>query len=228
MIYLLALPILFIISMIKMNIHIVYQHEGEIDRFYFSIYTQILKFNLPFIRIDSDKKEKGLSLWFEKAFRKKKTKKRRQKKRDTKKTQVSFTQIQRYIDKIKFMSDTYKHIFHGLKRYIQDKIICPSFVLKVHFGLGDAALTGIATGVIWAFIYNGFSILSRIVVVKEREINVWPDFNEKRSDICFDSIFAMRIAHIIIVFVLSTFLLLKVLCGKIFVLNTSKKISSMI
>ena len=228
MIYLLVFPILIVISFIKINIHIFYQRKGEEDELQFSIYKKLLKFKIPLVRINSNKKPKGLSLWFQKAMKKRKVKKRKQKKYIDKKSGFSFTQIQQNIDKVKLIYEAYKQVFQGVKKYIRGKIICPYFTLTLYFGLGDAALTGITTGGIWAFIYNVFSIINRIVVVQKREINVYPDFNEKRCDICFDSIFTIRIVHIIIVSVLSAFLFLKVMLGKIFVFHTSKKISNMI
>lgn len=92
----------------------------------------------------------------------------------------------------------YLNLFRDVTQYIIKKITFVSLNLSSKFGLGDAALTGIAYGMLWTIISVFINVLFSNKDVKNLNINLYPDFNATILEIDFFCIIKIKIAHIII------------------------------
>lgn len=86
-----------------------------------------------------------------------------------------------------------------LIRLFKRAIILREFVLKVKLGTGDAFYTAMLYGLIWSlagfiptYIFNDYKI-------KNKEINIEPNFNERIININFNCIFSLKIVNIIVI-----------------------------
>jgi len=69
--------------------------------------------------------------------------------------------------------------------------------LELKFGLGDAAITGITTGSVWAGIYNVIAFFARIFRVTEPKIEITPLYNELSCELRGECIITTRVANLI-------------------------------
>lgn len=74
---------------------------------------------------------------------------------------------------------------------------CHKLIFHTHYGFSDAAITGVANGVIWAIKGIFLDIISAICTMKTQpEISVTPHFEATGVDIQFESIFRVRIGNL--------------------------------
>lgn len=74
---------------------------------------------------------------------------------------------------------------------------CLKLIFHTHYGFSDAAITGVANGVIWAVKGIFLDILSAISNMKTQpEVSVTPHFEATGVDIQFESIFSVRIGNL--------------------------------
>ncbi len=99
----------------------------------------------------------------------------------------SFNSLKKYFD-----------VFREVIQYIIEKIKFDSLKLDSKFGIGDAALTGIAYGTLWTIIGVFLNALFSNKDIKNLSVNLYPDFNETILEIDFFCIIKLKIAHIII------------------------------
>ncbi len=90
-----------------------------------------------------------------------------------------------------------KFIFLNSKHKARKKILIEKFRLNIDFGLDDAAHTGIATGSLWAGIYNVIAFLSHISLISEPEICVNADYENEKLAFDGECIIILRLANII-------------------------------
>lgn len=90
-----------------------------------------------------------------------------------------------------------KYVWHKSKKKIRKTILCERLVLNLSFGLDDAAQTGIATGAVWAGVYNVISFLSNFASLREPEIKINPVFDDECVEFDGQCIIAFRIVNII-------------------------------
>ena len=109
------------------------------------------------------------------------------------KNKLNLDKINLYLDVLKKISDDIKKTF----RYFKKKIKASKFFINITFGLPDAAETGIATGMIWAFIGFVYPLVDTIFDVKDPEISVNPKFNCEYFDIEYKGIYKLKIIHIV-------------------------------
>ena len=84
-------------------------------------------------------------------------------------------------------------LFFGLKGN------CQKLVWHTHFGFSDAAVTGLANGMVWTGKSAVLDIISIVSNMKtDPEISVSPDFNNQILEMVFESIFSIRIGNIMI------------------------------
>lgn len=69
--------------------------------------------------------------------------------------------------------------------------------LRSHYGLDDAALTGISYGVISAFLANMYEVLNIFFSIKEYDISVEPEYNKLTFDCDLKCIIFISLAKII-------------------------------
>ncbi|WP_416197940.1 MAG: DUF2953 domain-containing protein [Sporanaerobacter sp.] len=67
------------------------------------------------------------------------------------------------------------------------------------FGLGDAALTGISTGILWSVKNWVLGIITNNKKVKEIYVNIFPNFNSDNIESQFSCIISWNFVYIIIV-----------------------------
>lgn len=92
-----------------------------------------------------------------------------------------------------------KYTYLLSKRYVRKKIAVENLDFSIRFGLGDAAQTGIATGAVWGAIYNIFSFIDSLVIVKSHNFNVTPVFECSGIAYKFNAKIQCRIVNIIAV-----------------------------
>ena len=118
---------------------------------------------------------------------------------------LSIEKINFYLDVFKQISDDVKKVFKFFKR----KIKASKFLLNITFGLPDAAETGIATGIFWAFIGFIYPLVDTVFDVKNPEISVNPKFNCEYFNVEYKGIYKLRIIHIIYIALCALKLILK-------------------
>jgi len=87
-------------------------------------------------------------------------------------------------------------IFPVLK-YITGKTKVSNFNLKLSFGAGDAAATGILYGVAWIVLGNIMTLTRCYLNVYEPKIAVIPIFSQVQLSIDFSCIISLKLGHII-------------------------------
>lgn len=110
----------------------------------------------------------------------------------------------KFFDKVKKHYGTfldYKEIYEKNFHKIHRSIHAEKTELNLSFGTGDAASTGIATGAVWAGIYNVVAFVSRIIRITEPRIAVTPLYNELRCEFDGKCIISARIVNLILLMV---------------------------
>ncbi|MBQ4526634.1 MAG: DUF2953 domain-containing protein [Clostridia bacterium] len=107
---------------------------------------------------------------------------------------VSLTQ------KIKKYYNTFlkiKYTYLKSERKIRKSVFAEKICISAGFGLEDAFKTGLATGAVWAGIYNVIAFMTKFMTVTEPEINVNPDFENQFIEASGECIFRLSFANII-------------------------------
>jgi hypothetical protein len=92
-----------------------------------------------------------------------------------------------------------RHILHEMRKRLFRKIVFEKLELKIRFGDGNAATTGVEAGIIWGAVGGLVALLNNIFIVeKPIDVAVLPEFNQKLLDLYIDGIIRTRLAHIII------------------------------
>lgn len=86
------------------------------------------------------------------------------------------------------------HTFFGNIRY---RIEVPMLRIRLDFGTGNPAHTGMAYGAVWGAVGMAYPVACRYVHMAYPAMEVTPDFYEKRFDLEIRSIIKVRPAHII-------------------------------
>ena len=81
--------------------------------------------------------------------------------------------------------------------FIKKRVIIKELNAKITFGLEDAAKTGIATGAVWALIYNIFALITKFATVSEHKFDVEPDYNNECFSASLNGIITVKIVNII-------------------------------
>jgi hypothetical protein len=107
--------------------------------------------------------------------------------------------ISTVVHKLKIIKDFIDN-YWGVVSYLLKAIKINKFSWVTEFGTGDAAVTGVATGVVWTLKGGILSILSRYLTLKDKkpELQVIPRFQQGGLYLDLNCIFAIRIGHIII------------------------------
>ena len=96
--------------------------------------------------------------------------------------------------------ETYSNIIAIIKKlfsHLRYKIKVPVINLKMEYGTGDAAATGMLYGSIWGMIGTLYPIACKWAHISYPTLDITPDFYGKRFNIEAQSIIKVRPAHII-------------------------------
>lgn len=121
------------------------------------------------------------------------------------KQKLSIEKINFYINLLKKILEDVKKIF----RYFKRKIKASKFFLSITFGLEDAAETGIATGMLWAFIGFVYPLVDTVFDIDNPEISVNPKFNCECFNMEYKGIYKLKIIHIIYIALCAIKIILK-------------------
>lgn len=128
----------------------------------------------------------------------KKPKKEREKKDEEKpKKKLTFARFRTIIDGFCEAYDETKDDIKDVLSDIRKKLEFQTLVFHVHFGLSDAAKTGIATGATWTSASCALSVLNQMFAVRNLSLDVAPDFNRECFELHIKSILKLRPVHII-------------------------------
>ena len=125
-------------------------------------------------------------------YRKKDKKKEEQAATDTPKPGV--------IERIKSVKKGYeeiKDVIDEVVRFSHDHVEIRDIYIRVKYGTGDAAITGIIYGAIWSFVGNVYSTLCRFWKVQFPRLELEPIFGGKAFEIEAEGIIKTRLVHII-------------------------------
>ena len=67
-------------------------------------------------------------------------------------------------------------------------IIIRKLYIKIDFGCGDAAVTGLSTGGLNALIYGLMAVIHHCTVLKKWDVSINPDFDTEKFELFFDGI----------------------------------------
>ncbi len=132
----------------------------------------------------------------EKNFAKKKSTK-------TKKTKLNAQNTEKIgaMEKLKNLKkgfDEIRYILHDVFEHMRDKIEFSGIYVRVKYGTGDAAITGMIYGAIWSFIGNVYGFLCKFFRIKFPKVELEPQFGGKAFEIEAEGIITTRLVHIII------------------------------
>lgn len=82
---------------------------------------------------------------------------------------------------------------------IRKRLVLEKLDLDLKFGLGDAAETGIATGVAWGLLYNIYAQLDRFVTVENHGFQLTPVFNSRGFQVLFSGVLRFRLIDTIVI-----------------------------
>ncbi len=101
----------------------------------------------------------------------------------------SFTQ------KIKSFTKIYRVTTKLTKKYVKLRDV----KININFGTGDAAITAVSTGLLWANVCGLTSAVSHITKMDKPQIQINPNFNECYFNVSLGCILSTRIVYIIII-----------------------------
>lgn len=112
------------------------------------------------------------------------------------KEKASFTlkEIQKLQDKFDFFFHTYFHILN----YVGEKIVIKQFLWTTKFGVGDAAVTGILSGLFWMLKSYMMTIIKNNMKCRHICLDIEPYFNKEIFKTSLDCIISIKIGYIII------------------------------
>lgn len=90
-----------------------------------------------------------------------------------------------------------KYIIISITKYIAAKLKIRNFYLHLSMGTGNAALTGIAYGLIWIVIGSIMTFTRSFFNINEPKIAVAPIFGNAQLVVDFSCIISMKLGHII-------------------------------
>lgn len=96
--------------------------------------------------------------------------------------------------------ESYSQVYNTIKQFsgkMRYKIIIPMLRIKLEYGTGDPASTGLAYSSVWGMVGILYPIAARYLRISYPTLDITPDFYGKRFDVEIRSIIKVRPAHII-------------------------------
>ncbi|WP_052659448.1 DUF2953 domain-containing protein [Bacillus alveayuensis] len=192
----LILLLLFFLILLCTKVTIVFDiyHDGDHDhyRIKFKTFFGLLKYSIdiPFVKVDKQKAQIIM-----------KENKRKGKKTNFEQKKMKKITIQDIFDSLHNFKEIARHVV-GLQKIIQRFFkhvnIC-SLEWHTYVGVGDAAKTGVVTGVAWSIKGLVLQLLTRYMKVKNHpHISITPDFQQPTSKITFNCMIYFRLGYAIL------------------------------
>lgn len=108
---------------------------------------------------------------------------------------------EKFFDKVKKIKQKYlsiKTVANIFLRCVRYKVSFSKIYIRVHYGTGDAASTGMLYGAIWALIGNVYGFICRYFNISFPEVDLDADYNKKVFETEVKGIITVRPVHIII------------------------------
>ena len=128
-----------------------------------------------------------------------KDKRKSKKEKKVRETKFSFETFRENVHYLGEVFEKSKKELSEMLAYIRENLSCKDFDFKINFGTGDAAKTGITTGAVWTTGTLLLKILDEFIGIKKKNMEVYPDFTQKKFEIYIKTILIMRPFHFIIV-----------------------------
>ena len=178
----LILILIFALLFLKIQAGIEYLHSGKEQK----LIVHLCILGIPIkIRIPLNKKKKA----------KKEIKKSENKKQSKKR--LTFSRFKKICSGIYSAYSESKNDIKEVLSDLRQKIEFKTVDFKVHFGLSDAAKTGIATGAVWTSSSCLVSVINQMFGIRKIDLDVVPDFNRECFNLYIKSILILRPVHII-------------------------------
>lgn len=103
-------------------------------------------------------------------------------------------------DKFKITIGKVLELLRFIRRYVFKKITVKLFHLSYKFGFDDAAATGVYAGTVYSLVYSIDSYIMNNFKVKDRQISITPDFDNKQNDISVSLSLKISVFCLIVVF----------------------------
>ncbi|QXM06070.1 DUF2953 domain-containing protein [Crassaminicella indica] len=113
---------------------------------------------------------------------------------DEKKSIISLDEMKKINNKIK----RFYHSYHNVIQYMLSKIKISDFLWITEFGMKDAAITGMISGIFWAVKGYIISILRNNMNCNKTTLNIVPIFNREVFKTTLHCIIKVKIGYIII------------------------------
>ena len=185
--------LLVLILLTKLKVHIKYSHAQDNDSFKIQLkaWFGLLRytFDVPLIKVD----ENSPSIVVEEE-----TKTGKEENMNSEKRSQFFAQD--IINGLKDMEKLLKHVvsLHRIIRHFLKKVSISHFEWQTVIGTGDAALTGVLTGAVWAVKGSIIGIISHYFKLKVNPtLSVQPHFQLPVSQTSFQCMLQFRIGHAI-------------------------------
>lgn len=102
------------------------------------------------------------------------------------------------IEKLKKNYRDFREIFDVFFKTAKYKIRFSDIYIKIHYGSGDAADTGMLYGAVWALVGSVYGFLCRNFYIAFPDLELVPDFDKKVFEAEAEGIITARPVHIII------------------------------
>ncbi|HOQ38088.1 MAG TPA: DUF2953 domain-containing protein [Acetivibrio sp.] len=170
-----VLILITLILLLFLKINIVIEYNRKRNKDHFVVYV------LPF---------KGFILYKYKTS---------QKENSEKKASADYSGIIESIEKAISSFKKGRGVVKRVLEYLKCRAAIRKLNLVIEFGTGNASHTGILTGIAWTILGIMLTYIDNYIEINEKNINIKPNFVEKKFNIDLYCIFRVRIVHIIII-----------------------------
>jgi len=105
-------------------------------------------------------------------------------------------QPEKEAEKLLDMLDPIRDIIKKISKITKKRLTVDSAGLKIAVGTGDAALTGILTGALWAGVYGFLNLVKAMLRVNSSDVDIKPDFENEIFNMKINLIFSFRFIYI--------------------------------
>ena len=131
---------------------------------------------------------------------KSKTRKTPKKAQSPEKSPLSFEVFRANVDAFKDLVSVSKNELIEMLAYVQKHLSCKEMDMRIAFGTGNAATTGITNGAVWTSGTLLLKLIDTLISIKKIHMDVYPDFQHKRFEVSFKTIFIMRPIHFVFIY----------------------------